>query len=904
MGSGGGSAQVLPESTIVLKDGSTVTVRGVRPDDEAALAAFYAGLSPESQGFRFFAAPADVGEVAKRLVISSYESQLGLLAIASGEIVGHAVYIVTGGRRAEFGLAIADSFQGHGLGLLLFAQLADAAARAGIEVFEARVRADNHRMLDLLRDSGFPLTLRSEPGEVHAEMPTALSEEADLHFERRNARAAHAAAGRFLAPRSVAVVGETFDGSSAEGVLLRNLLSAGFTGEVHVVNGTGAAVDGRRTYTSVRDIAAEIDLAVILSPAEAALEAAADCAAAHVHGIVVISPGFAESGPQGAELQRRLVEVCRRSGMRLVGPNCSGVLNTSDGVRLNASVISQLPPAGKIAFLSQSGSIGAAVIELARTQATGFSSFVSVGNNADVSGSDLLQYWESDADTNLVMLYLESFGDPRHFSRIARRVARTIPILAVKGGRSAAGARAATTSHSGSLVRPSTIRVATASVSEDALFQQAGIIRVATLAELFGTAQLLSDQRLPNGDRVGIIANASGPGVLCADSCEFRGLRVPELGEELKAAFAGLVPSTGAVQNPVVLLGQAGGSEYEKAIGVLAASGAVDSLIVIYTPQRATQASDVAGGIDRAMKAMGSPIPVLAVFMSTPELTYLLRDGGRRIPAYPFPEDAARALGHAQRYIAWRQAPHEPPPQLSGVDSHRAAAVISATLAQGPGWLPPAAVNALLECYGVTAADSVLVATPHEAGDAARRLGGKVAVKGMAAGLVRKSDAGAVRLDLEGSHEVESAAKDIAQHLAGIGQKVLAFTVQRMAPSGVEMLVGVVQDRHFGPVVAVGASGRAMELVRDTQVRITPLARADAASMVRSLVTYPLLDGYRGAPTVDVASLEDLLVRVAAMADAHREIADIDLNPVIVHPHGAVIVDARIRIEAVSSPAR
>ncbi len=892
------STPSAPEATVVLKDGSTVEVRSLRLADEAGLAAFYGALSPESQAFRFFAAPADVGEIAKRLVMSSYESQFGLVAVASGEVVGHAVYIVTGGRRAEMGLAIADSFQGRGLGLLLFAHLADAAARAGIEVFEARVRADNHRMLDLLRESGFPLTLRSEPDEVHAELPTALSEEADMHFERRSARSAQAAVNRFLAPRSVAVIGDSFAPSTTEGVLLRNLVGGGYAGQVHVVNGTGAPVDGRAAFTSVRDIPGEVDLAVIAAPAPQAVTAASECAAKGVHALVVVSPGFAESGAAGDELQRNLVDICRRSGMRLVGPNCSGVLNTSSAVRLNASVIATLPDAGRIGFLSQSGSLGTAVIELARAQATGFSSFVSVGNNADVSGSDLLQYWESDPETSLVMLYLESFGDPRHFSRIARRVARTMPILAVKGGRSAAGARAATTSHSSTLVRPSTIRVAAASVSGDALFQQAGIIRTATLAELFGTAQLLTDQPLPAGERVGIITNASGPGVLCADSCEFRGLRVPDLADDVKAGLAGLVPSTAVVQNPVVLLAQAGGVEYARAIDVMSGSGAVDALIVVYTPQRSTEAADIAQGIHAAVARMARPIPVLVVFMSTPEFTTLLRGEGRRLPAYPFPEDAARALGHAHRYVSWRNTPHEPPQEPAGTDPHRAAAVISASLAPGPGWLQPSAVDALLACYGLAPAESMLVANPHDAGEAARRLGGRVALKGMVAGMIRKADAGAVRVDLEGAHEVEAAAKDVAQRLSALGQKVLAFMVQRMSPPGVEMLVGVVQDRHFGPVVAVGATGRAMELVKDTQVRLTPLGRTDAAGMIRSLVTYPLLDGYRGAPPVDVGALEDVLVRVAAMADAHSEIADIDLNPVIVHPAGAVIVDARIRIEA------
>jgi len=892
------SAPPTPEATVVLKDGSTVGVRPIRPDDESALADFYTRLSPESQSYRFFAAPADVREIAKRMVIAGYESQFGLVATSATEVVGHAVYIVTGGRRAEMGLAIADGFQGRGLGLLLFAQLADAAAHAGIEVFEAVVKADNTRMLELLRESGFPLRLRSEPGEVHAELATAPSDEAGIHFERRNALSAQAAVQRFLAPRSIVLIGSAFDPDTTDGTLMRHMLEGGFAGRLLLVNGTGAHVQGLTAFTSVRDIPGDVDLAVITLPAAQVVAAAEECAAKGVHALVVISPGFAESGGEGIVHQQQLLEICRRTGMRLVGPNCSGVINTAPAVRLNASVIAGLPPQGRIGFMSQSGSLGTAIIELARVQGTGFSSFVSVGNNADISAIDLLQYWEADADTNLVMLYLESFGDPRHFSRIARRVGREMPILAVKGGRSASGARAATTSHSGTLTRPSTIRIATSGVGEDALFQQAGIIRTATLAELFGTAQLLSDQPLPAGDRVGIITNAGGPGVLCADSCEFRGLRVPDLADEVKVSFAGLVPSTSTLQNPVVLLAQAGTAEYQRAITIMAASPAIDALIVIFTPQVGTHAAEAAEGIRRAATALPRAVPILAVFMSSPESAALIRDGGGRVPVYPFPEDAARALGHAHRYVSWRKTPFESAPELGGIDSHRAAAVISATLAQGPGWLPPAAVNALLACYGLSPAESVLAASPHDAGEAARKLGGKVALKGMVAGLVRKSDAGAVRLDLEGPHDVETAAKDITQKLGALGQKVQAFMVQRMSPPGVEMLVGVVQDRYFGPVVALGAAGRAVELMKDAQVRLTPLGRTDAASMVRSLATYPLLDGYRGATPVDVGALEDVLVRVAAMADAHSEIADVDFNPVVVHPTGTVIVDARIRVEA------
>ncbi len=889
------SSPPAPEATVVLRDGSTVAVRPIGAQDEAEVARFYGHLSPESQSFRFFVAPADVAEVAKRLVISNYESQFGLIALAGGAVVGHAVYVVTGGGRAEMGLAIADAFQGRGLGILLLGHLADAAAHAGIEIFEAVVKADNHRMLDMLRDSGFPLWLRSEPGEIHADLPTALSPEARERFEKREAMAALAAVNRFLAPRSVAVIGTSFAPETAAGALLRHLLAGGFTGQVFMVNGTGEPVDGRAALRSVRDIVEPVEMAVIAVPTGSVVDAAGDCAAKGVRALLVISTGFAESGPEGVERQRQLVEVCRLAGMRLIGPNCMGVLNTSPQVSINASLLPNLPPRGRIGFLSQSGSLGVAVMEHARALGSGFSAFVSVGNNADISGNDLLQYWEADPATNLIMLYLESFRDPRTFARVARRVGRSTPILVVKGGRSAAGARA-TTSHTGALVRPSSIRLATSGHSEDALFEQAGIIRIETLAELFDTAEMLSDQPLPAGNRVAVLTNAGGPAVLCADACVARGLRLPEPTDDVRQAFAAL-PLVGPLVNPFDMPPTAGAAEYRQAIAQLAAWSGIDALIVIYAPQVGIRAADVAEGIRDAAAALPRSLPLLAVFMSTADGPALMRAGDLRIPTYAFPEDAARALGHASRYVSWRQVPEEDRPELAGLDPHRAAAVIAATLAQGPGWMSPAAVAALLACYGLAPAESAVVADPHEAGEAAKKLGGKVALKAMVPGIIRKSDVGAVRLDLEGAHDVEEAAKQVLKQLESGAMRPQSFMVQRMAPAGVEMLVGVVQDRYFGPVVAVGAAGRAMELMKDAQIRITPLSRTDAATMIRSLTTYPLLDGYRGAPPVSVAALEEVLLRVSALVEAHAEVADVDFNPVIVHPTGAVIVDARIRVE-------
>ncbi len=873
-----------------------MAVRPIQAEDEAAIARFYGKLSPESQAFRFFAAPTDVSEIAKRLAISNLESQFGLAAIAGNELVGHAVYLVTATGRAELGLAIADAYQGRGLGILLFGRLAEAAAHAGIQVFEALVKADNHRMLDLLRDSGFPLWLRSEPGQIHADMPTALSDEARENFERRDALAALAAVNRFLAPHSVAVIGSSLGPDTTGGAILRNLLAAGFAGQVHAVSGSGALVDGRAAFKSVLDVTGPVEMAAIAVPAASIVEVARQCAQKGVRALVVISGGFAEVGPEGAELQRQLLEVCRQAGMRLLGPNGMGVLNTSPQVRLNASLMPDLPLRGRIGFLSQSGSLGVAVMEHARVLGAGFSTFVSVGNNADVSGNDLLQFWESDPDTNLIMLYLESFTNPRTFARVARRVGRSTPILVVRGGRSASGARA-TTSHTGALVMPSSIRLATSGVSEDALFQQAGIIRTETLEELFDTAQLLSDQPLPSGNRVAILTNAGGPAVLGADACEARGLQLPPLPDEVRNALAAAMPGAVALANPIVMPATSGPPQYSQAITQLASWSGIDALIVIFTPHVGITAADVALAVRQAAAGLARPIPLLAVFTSMPDGPSLMRDQTLRIPTFAFPEDAARALGHACRYVAWRQTPEEPLPELTGLDSNRAAAVIAATLAQGPGWMSPAAVSALLACYGLAPAESVVVANPHDAGEGAKQLGGKVALKALVPGLTRKSDAGAVRLDLEGAHQVEDAAKAVAAQLESVGRHVQAFMVQRMAPAGVEMLVGVVQDRHFGPVVAVGAAGRAVELFKDAQIRLTPLGRTDAATMIRSLTTYPLLDGYRGAQPVSVAALEEVLIRVGALVEAHSEVADVDFNPVIVHPSGAVIVDARIRVE-------
>jgi acyl-CoA synthetase (NDP forming) len=465
----------------------------------------------------------------------------------------------------------------------------------------------------------------------------------------------------------------------------------------------------------------------------------------------------------------------------------------------------------------------------------------------------------------------------------------------VKGGRTQAGNRA-TSSHTGALLSASDVTV-------DALFQQAGVIRTDTLAELFDAALLLTSQPPPAGNRVAILTNAGGPAILCADACEAGGLVVPPLPDTVRKALAASMPAAGSTGNPVDMLAAANGEDYERAISVLAACEEIDAIIVIFTPPLITKGTEVVRAIHRAAHALPRAVPVLSVFMSKQAAPRVIEAGGVRIPHYPFPEEAARALSMVARYGAWRAAPEETVEEIAGIDGDRAAGLIAAALASGAGWMEAPAISELLACYGIPVVETRGASSPADAGREARRMGEEVALKATAAGVLHKSDAGAVRLHLKGATQVEHAAQQMADALEAAGHHISGFQLQPMVPVGVEMLVGVVQDQHFGPVLACGAGGTTTELLKDVAVRITPITRGDADRMVRSLKTFPLLDGYRGAPRADVPALVEVLLRVSALVEAHPEVAEMDLNPLIVHPAAAVVVDARIRLEpGVSRP--
>ena len=880
-------------SDVALRDGSTVRVRPARPSDATRVEDYLIGLSPETRRLRFWSQAIDVRGLAAKIVDVDYRDHLTLLVLQGGDegrMIGGAQYIRIEGGRAEVSLSVTDDFQGKGVGSILLGQMAQEAARHDVTTFVADVLPENHAMVNVFRASGFTVSIRATPGAIEVEFPILLTEEAVEHFEDRETQAAVNAMRTFLAPRSVAVIGASRDSTTIGGQLFHNLLTTEFHGPVYPVNPKADVVHGVVAYPSVSDVPGDIDVAFVVVPAAFVAQVARECGDKGVRGLVVISAGFGETGGEGPGRQDELVEICRSYGMRIVGPNCMGVVNTSNEIRMNGTFTTVYPPPGRVGFLSQSGALGLAVMQYATELGLGLSSFVSIGNSADISGNDLVAYWNEDADTDVVLLYLESFGNPRRFARLAREVGRRKPIVAVKSGRSAAGARAAA-SHTGALLAASDVTV-------DALFRQAGVIRTDTLEEMFDVATILANQPPPKGERVAIVTNAGGLGILCADTCEGNGLRVQPLADATKDRLREFLPAEASVGNPVDMIASATAEDYANAIETVGADPDVDAMIVIYIPPQATKAVEIAHAIVRAINEIGGRIPVATTWMSTKGLPEALHEAGTRVPSFAFPEQAAIAMAHAARYGRWRDRPVGTIPRFQDSRRDEAAGVIAGALGRAAGgWLTAPEVQRLFECYGLHTVVSEQAGTPEEAGDAAARLASQVALKAFGPDIVHKTEVGAVALGLSGPTETAEAARAMAERVEAAGLTLEGFVVQQMVHGGVEMLVGVAHDPLFGPVVACSAGGTTVELLRDVAVRVTPITDLDASEMVRSLRTFPLLDGFRGAAKVDVASLEEVILRVSALVDDHATIAEMDCNPVMILPHGALIVDARVRVQ-------
>jgi len=869
----------------VLSDGGTVHIRPIRPDDAAAHRAFFAHQSQQSVYFRFFGPRSALTDrEVTHFTTVDYHDRMAFVAFLRDEMIAIGRYErLAGTDEAEVAFAVADEHQGRGLATLLLEYLATYAATQGITRFSADTLIDNRRMLEVFQAAGFRRESQSiQFGVVHLAFDIEPTGESLAASERRAWSAGVHSIARILQPQSVAVIGA---GRNAQGIghaVVRNLIDVGFTGRVYPVNPNVDTLLGLACSPSVEVINGPVDLAVVALPAAMCIDAVDACGRKGVKGLVVITSGFAEIGGDGVELQRELLRRAHRGGMRVVGPNCFGVINTAPDVCLNATFASRAPVHGGIAFASQSGALGIAVLEQSLSSGLGLSSFVSMGNKSDVSSNDLLRYWQQDGQTRAILLYLESFGNPRAFARVAPAVSRTTPIVVVKSGRSPAGTRAAA-SHTAALASPDTV--------VDALFRQAGVIRVDTLEELLDCGQLLANQPALAGHRLAIVGNAGGAAVLAADACEASGLKVPEFDAATQTALRELAGPNAGVSNPVDLGAGATANLFDGALRIVLASPSIDGAVVILAPVATADPEDVARaviGIDTGLR------PLVFVHLGDSAAPGALSQGPRKIPSYAFPERAVRALGRIAEHSSWKTRPVGHVPQLEGIDLDAAQAIVKGYLAahREGGWLSPGESVAILRAFGIATPGEVAVSSPGRAGTAASELGFPVALKAAGETILHKSDVGGVRLDLTTADDVSEAFAAMSSH---IGDAMEGAIVQQML-RGVELIAGLITDPLFGPVVMFGSGGTAVELFGDRVLHILPMTDQDSHEMVRSIRGAPLLFGHRGAPPCDVAAVEDLLLRVARLAEEVPQLVEMDLNPVIASQHGAVAVDVRIRL--------
>jgi acetyl coenzyme A synthetase (ADP forming)-like protein len=865
---------------VILRDGTTLRLRPPREDDVPAILAFFGGLSIRSRFLRFHGLAGADERFARGLVDPDWEekgSLIGLVGEPGAErVVALASYVrLRDPHVAEAAFTVADEWQGRGIGTRLLEQLAARASQHGIRSFVAEVLAENAAMLSVFENAGFEATRALEGGVYEVRFPLEPTERYRARVDERDHVAVTASLRPFFEPRTVAVIGASPRRGSIGGELFRNVLAGGFTGAAYPVNRGGEPVGGVKAYASIEEIPDPIDLAVVCLPAERVVAAAEAALHRGVKALCVISAGFAEIGPEGLDRQERLLALVRAHGARLIGPNCLGVASAAVG--LNATFAPRAFPPGRIGFSSQSGALGLALLERAEARGLGLSTFVSVGNKADVSSNDLLEWWEDDERTDLVLLYLESFGNPRKFARICRRLARRKPVLAMKSGRTRAGTRAAG-SHTAALAGSDT--------AVDALFHQAGVLRAESLGELLDVATLLSSQQVPRGRRVGVLTNAGGLGILCADACESAGLELPALAEGTRAALAPLLPAEASLANPVDMLGSATAASYRSVLPHLLADPGLDALIALFVPPVAVGAAEVGAAISEAVADAARPEKtVLACVLAHEGAPPSLRSVAP-VPAFAYPEAAARALGRVAERADWLRRSAGTVPALEAIDPERAATIVQEALARdGEGWLAPAGTRALLEAYGLPLVPERTAAGPEEAVAAAAELGYPVVVKTAAAGA-HKTETGGVALDLAGPDQVRAAAERIGG----------AVIVQPMLRGGVELLAGIVQDPVFGPLVAFGPGGVYAELIGEAQFRLAPLTDVDAEELVHGGKAGRLVEGFRGAPPADAGALTDLLHRLSALAVDVPEVAELDLNPVLATPAGAVAVDARVRV--------
>ena len=858
-------------------------------------------LSPEARRHRFFSESAPSTDLVAALCDSSKPRiQLTLVVTRIWEgslrIIAAGSYWAKNEHTVEVAMAVDDEFHGKGLGTLLLERLAFIAIRHGFANLWAVTHVNNVAMREVFRESGFSAHEAYEGEDMEVQLSLVPTEITVTRAELRERLATTASLRPFFYPESVAVIGASRDPKSIGFRLLEALITARFQGAIYPVNPKATEIAGLEVYPSMQAVPRPVDLAMIAVPAEKVLPVVEDCASVGVRALVVITSGFAEVGPEGNSLQAQLVEKVRQHGMRMIGPNCFGILNTDPSVRLNATFTSLFPPSGRVAMSSQSGAIGIATLGAAHRFHVGISSFVSVGNKADVSTNDLLQYWEEDPLTGVILLYMESFGNPRRFARIARRVSARKPIIAVKAGRSRSGRRAAG-SHTAAL--------AASDVAVDALFLQTGVIRAETLEEMLAIAAGFANQSFPSGRRVGIITNAGGPAILCTDACEASGLIVPELSLQTKTRLGTFLPSTAARTNPIDLIASASPQQYADAIATMLAAEEIDALIIIYVSVTVVDTAGIAEGIKRGIekgRAIASTSkPVFIVWMAEGDSDRIFTVAGETIPVYVLPETPAVVLGKMASSAEWQQRPVGVVPDFDDLDLSTARTLCTTALSQrGNGWLTTEETRSLLRAVKLPVQPGGVALTADEAVALAEKIGWPVAVKLASHQIVHKTEFGGVHLNLTNEQSVRHAFASITSEVEK--RNTLAamegVLVQPMLTGGVEVMVGVTHDPLFGPLIAFGLGGIHVEILGDVQFRITPLTEDDAIEMIRGIKGYSLLTGYRNQQPADTQALEEVLLRISRLVEEIPEIYELDLNPIFALPpgEGCRILDARIGV--------
>jgi acyl-CoA synthetase (NDP forming)/RimJ/RimL family protein N-acetyltransferase len=843
------------EADIVAADGGTVHLRPICPDDDEGLVGLMERSSDQTRYYRFFGPMKRLSDRdLHRFTHVDHVDRVAFVVLLGDQVVGVGRFDrYPGTDDAEVAFLIEDAHQGRGLGSVLLEHLAAAARERGIKRFVAEVLAQNSKMVRVFQDAGYKAERSYEDGVVHLTFPIDQTEDALAVSYEREQRSESRSIARLLTPSSVAVVGASNDPGKLGNAVLTDLLAYGFDGPIYPVNPGARHVRGVPAYADIEAIPGDVDLAVLAVPAEEVAAVVEACRRKRVRGLVVISGGFGEAGPEGRDAERRLVAAARASGMRVVGPNCLGIVNTDPEIRLNASLAPQIPGRGRVGFFAQSGALGVALLERARGRKIGLSTFVSAGNRADVSGNDLLQYWATDPATEVVLLYLESFGNPRKFARLARIVGRTKPVVAVKSGRHV--------DMTPGLVGTS---VSVPEESVAALFASAGVIRVDTVAQLLDVGSLLAHQPLPEGSRVAVVGNSTAMGQLVADAV---------LEEGLELAHAAPVD-----------IGVSGSPEaFRAALQAAVDDEAVDAVVAVFLPPLMAGSKEYGPALREV--AVGSAKPIVATFLSTegipPELAVTDEHGmpGRgSVPSFATPERAVIALAKVAEYARWRRRPVGELPELPDVDDEAGKAIVRKALGDAPQGrsLTDDELIALLATYGVPLLGTRTVTDADGAVAAAKAIGYPVVLKSTAPWLRHRSDLGGVRLDLGDDEAVRTAFTAIPS-----GDPVI---VQEMAAPGVATVVEVVDDPSFGALVSFGVGGVATDLLGDRAYRTLPLTDLDAAELVRAPRAWPLLNGYRGSEPVDVAALENLLLRVARLADDLPEVLRLRLEPVIVGP--------------------